>query len=69
MLLWFIIKRWLRNIENVRSESLPIVFDDVIEFYHWCTCTKSDMGLRTFWIIKTQWNTECKTWNNDHHAV
>ena len=34
-----------------------------------CTCTKPDTGVRTFWIVLTQRNTGCETWNNDHHAL
>ena len=29
-----LVKRWLRNTENVHFESLTIVFDDVKMFYH-----------------------------------
>ena len=28
-----------------------------------CTCTKLDTGLQTFWIVLTQRNAGCKTWN------
>jgi len=33
MVVWYRVKCWFRNAENVRFESCAIVFDDVIVFY------------------------------------
>ena len=61
--LWFLVKCWLRNTENCSWPCNRVL--------SWClcsTCTKSDTGLQTFWIVWTQWSVGCKTWNNDHHV-
>ena len=68
--LGFLVECWLRHTETVRF----IVFDDAIEFYHGVPAVLVQSQTRAyvhtdFWIVLTQRNTGCKTWNNDHHAL
>ena len=70
MLLWFsvLVKKYIKcslwNLNNCFWR-----YNRVLSQSSHCTWTKLDTGLWTFWIVMTQLNTGCKTWNNDHHVL